>query len=488
MIEWLNNWHVVGSVELFNDIHAARNNPMTTVIQMRTLIDRVLKLFRPFNDLRRLCHLLNCLTSFQLIDPGGFNQQMNSTSFIRDFKRLYPMNSFTVDPTNTFDQILYVNARQNIQWSLACEKLPCNVNIEFHSCEAHHPPIELFNKERIPIDKNVLQGEFETQRAGHLLISINNDQMGNSRTLWYRIKQTPLSTSHLFNGIFNMYYQSYRSQLNGTIIETELSQLLSKVFEFIDNLLQGSVSLGEMTGFKAVISDENIHVREEVNKLFLSRSFEGEIPNPRTSMIIAATKPPNDQEIEQVCEWLQIYQHYSDINMIIDCIEVFNILSVDDDNEEITSLKRLRDENCSLKEMTQAYRSLKQRFQKLRSQHLQLIKTAFECSAVIQMMKKEDLYSPHGRRRFEELRDHLTTQFQLQERNNMILNSWIIVYELSQPFAHRAKNVDDFLDRLTRLSNLDENSLKHILSNSSKSSSNLLYSSEFQLSMKISKW
>ena len=478
VIEWLNNGHVVGSVQLFNDIHAARNNSSITVIEMRTLVDRALKLLRPFNDLRRLCHLLNCLTPFHLIDAGGFNQQMDSTSFIRDLKRLYPTNSFTVDAKTTFDQILYVNARQNIHWSLACDKFACNVNIEFHSSEAHHPPNELFNKEKIPIDKNVLQGEFETQRAGHLLMSINNDQMGSPRTLWYRIKQTPLSTCHLFNGIFNMFYRLFYPQLNRTITETEFSQLLSKVFEFIDNLLQGSVSLGDMTGLKAVFCDKNIHVREEVKKLFLSRSFEGEIPNPRTTMAIPQAKPPSDQEIEQVCEWLQIYQYYSHINIIINCIEAFNILPDNHDNEQITYLKRLRDENCSLKEITQAYRTLKQRFEKLKSHHLQLIKTAFECSAVIQMMKKADLYSPHGRRRFQELRDNLTTQFQLQERNNMILNSWIIVYELSEPFAHRAKDFDDFIDRISRLSNFEDNSLKHMLSKSSNSFPN---SSSFSL-------
>ena len=463
-VEWLSNWHVDGAAQLFKDMHAARDNASTTVIQMKNIVERVLKLLRPFNDLRRLCHLLNCLTSFQLIDAGVLNNQLDTTNFIRDIKRHYPTNSFTADGKITYQQLLYINARQNVQWSLASEKLACNIKIEFHTAEAQHHPVSFFDKDKVSIDKNVLQGEFETQSAGQLLIIINNDQMPVSRTIWYRIKQTPLSTCHLFNGIFNMFYRSHYPQLTETINEVEFSKLLGKVFIFIDNLLQGSVRLGDMTDLKAVFCDKNIHIREEVRKLFMSRSFDGETTNQRTTMVFAAAKSPNEQEIEQVCEWLQIYQYYSHINIIINCIEAFNILSVDNDNEQISYLRRLRDENCSLKEITQAYRTLKQRFQKLTSQHLQLIKTAVECSAVVQIMKKADLYSPHGRRRFQELRDNLTTQFQLQERNNLILNSWIIVYELCEPFVQRATDFDNFIDRIARLSNFEDNSLKHMQS------------------------
>jgi DNA-binding transcriptional MerR regulator len=182
---------------------------------------------------------------------------------------------------------------------------------------------------------------------------------------------------------------------------------------------------------------------------------------------IAQANIPTDKEIEQVCEWLQIYQYYSHINIIIKCIETFHILPVENDDELIGHLKHLQDENCSLKEITQAYRILKQQFQKLRSQHLQLIKTAVECSGVVQLMKKSDLYSPHGRRRFQELRDNLTTQFQFQERNNIILNSCIIVYELCQPFVLRATNFDEFIDRIARLLNFEENSIKHMQSKTS---------------------
>jgi hypothetical protein len=261
-----------------------------------------------------------------------------------------------------------------------------------------------------------------------------------------------------------MHYQSYYAQASGTINEAEFSKLLGRVFAFIDSLLNGTVKLGDMADLKAVFCDKNIHIREEVKKLFTNRSSEGGAIKQRTTIAVAAANIPTDKEIEQVCEWLQIYQYYSHINIIINCIETFNILPIENDDELIGHLKRLRDENCSLREITQAYKILKQQFQKLTSQHLQLIKTALECSGVIQMMKKSDLYSPHGRRRFQELRDNLTTQFQLQERNNMILNSWIIAYELCEPFVLKARNFDEFIDRIARLLNFEENSPKHMQS------------------------
>ncbi|CAF4729385.1 unnamed protein product, partial [Rotaria magnacalcarata] len=77
-------------------------------------------------------------------------------------------------------------------------------------------------------------------------------------------------------------------------------------------------------------------------------------------------------------------------------------------------------------------------------------------------MKKSDLYSTNGQRRFQELRDNLTTQFQLQEFNNMILNSWIMTYSLIEPFTFKAKSFDDFILRIGQISNLEESSLNHI--------------------------
>mgnify|MGYP000368534577 CR=1 FL=1 len=139
-------------------------------------------------------------------------------------------------------------------------------------------------------------------------------------------------------------------------------------------------------------------------------------------------------------------------------------MPADGDDELAGHLQRLRDENCLLSEITQEFDIVKRKFRNLLSQHLQLVKTALDCSSVVQTMKKAALYSPHGRRRFQEIRDNLTTQFQFQERNNMILNSWIIAYELCEPFAVKAENLDEFLKSIADLSNFEENSLNHMKS------------------------
>ncbi|CAF1555775.1 unnamed protein product, partial [Adineta steineri] len=78
------------------------------------------------------------------------------------------------------------------------------------------------------------------------------------------------------------------------------------------------------------------------------------------------------------------------------------------------------------------------------------------------MMKKAELYTTHGRRRFQELRDNLTTQFQLQERNNMILNSWIIIYGLCEPFTMKAKTLEDFVDSVAKLPYFEDTPVTHM--------------------------
>ncbi|CAF2053256.1 unnamed protein product, partial [Rotaria magnacalcarata] len=462
VVEWLKNWNVIGAAQLFNDMRTARSNSSITMIQMKTTVEKALKLLRPFNDLQRLCHLLNCLTSFQLIDSGTQGNQIISENYIRELKRLQPNNSFKVDSKMIFEYIIPINGRQNVQWCIASEKLACNIEITYQTADFNDPLELLYRKEKVPIDKYVLQGEYETQRAGQLMILIDNETFSAPRTIWYRVIQTPLSTSHLFHGIFNMFYQQYSKQSIKPIKESELSNLLDRVFTFIDNLLHGTVSLKDMADLKAVFCDKNIHVKEEVKKLFSKRSSEEGTKRKRSTIVIRTTIDPTEKEIEQVCEWLQIYQYYSHVNIIINCIETFDILPIDNDDELIGRLKRLRDENCSLKEITQTYEIVKRQFQNLSSQHLQLIKTSLECSNTVQMMKKSDLYSPHGRRRFQELRDNLTTQFQFQERNNMILNSWIITYALCEPFVLKANNFDEFLNRIAGLSKFEENSLNHI--------------------------
>ncbi|CAF1661957.1 unnamed protein product, partial [Didymodactylos carnosus] len=135
----------------------------------------------------------------------------------------------------------------------------------------------------------------------------------------------------------------------------------------------------------------------------------------------------------------------------------------DGDDESISNLlDSSANNNCSLKEIVEVYKTLQQRFQVLDNRHLALIKITLDCSLVVNMLKKKDLYSTNGRRRYQELRDNLTTLFQLQERNNMILNSLIVTYVLCEPFILKANNLNEFITRLANLKNVDETSLNHI--------------------------
>ncbi len=439
------------------DLNKIKDDPKLTVSQLKTIVENMTKVLLPFNDLRRLCHLFNCLTSFRIIDPGTLNNQENVMNYIKELKRFQPNNTFTVENGTVYEYKIPITDRQNVCWSLVNENYPCNIKIEYRTDELNDQCKLLYERNNSPINRNVLHGQFETERSGQLIITINNRQNNMSHVLWYRIRSVNLSTCHLFHGILNMFYKKYFDQSNQIISEKDFSKLLDAVFVFIDNLLNGSLNLKEMADLRTVFYDKNIHIQEEVEKLFTSRSSE-QIPNVQLNL-------PYNQDIEQVCEWLQIYQYYSHISVIMECMAKFDILSSDSDDESIGHLQRLGgNENCTLREITQAYKILQQRFQNLTHQHLQLIKTAVECSNVIHMMKKADLYSNHGRRRFQELRDNLTTQFQLQERNNMILNSWIITYALIEPFMYKVKKFDDFLALIARLSNLEENSLKHIKS------------------------
>ena len=461
VFNWLKTYNVEGAAQLYSDLRSARDSSNMTVLQMKTTVEKALLLLRPFTDLRRLCHLLNCLTAFQIIETGSINDKMKSTTFIPELKRSHPENSFIVKQKGMQQHTVPIPHRQNVQWSLACEKLPCHVSVAFNTIESPEDVKQLSGPDGLVIEKHVLQGEFETQRDGQLTITVNNEKGHSPRAIWFRTKQTSLSTCHLFHGIFNMFYQSAHQNSNRASKETEISNLLDKVFKFIDSLLDGTISLAKMSELKGVFCDKNIHVKEEVRKLFNNRPSLAASNTARTTTT-TANNVPSEQEIEQVCEWLQIYQYYSYVNIVINCIETFEILPANQYDSAIVNLQQMSNENCSLRQITETLKFLHQRFQRLTSQHLQLIKIALECSAVVQMMKSADLYSNHGGRRFQELRDNLTTQFQLQERNNMILNSWIIVYSLCEPFVVKAKDLDDFIAHLAGLAHFEESALRHM--------------------------
>ena len=329
--------------------------------------------------------------------------------------------------------------------------------------------IVLYQKENVSIHKHVLHGQFESQRRGQLLITIENRNSSTPQTIRYRIKSIHLPICHLFQGIFNIHFNKYYQETSQIISQDSFSQLLEEVFDFINKLLNGDLTLRSMAELQTVFYDKNISIRNEVKKLYVNQSNESSY-NIRNRQATTAQVPniePNEREIEQICEQLQIYQYYSHLNVIMECIEKFDPLPLNHEEAIIIRLKQLTDnENCSLKEIAQTYQILQKCFQSLSHQHLQLIKTVVEYSNVIDMMKKSNLYSDHGRRRFQELRDNLTMQFQLQELNNMILNSWIISYTLIEPFMFKAKNFHDFIQRISQMTNLEESSLNHIKSKS----------------------
>ena len=465
IIEWLRTYNIKEANKLLIDMDKIPDDPRASLLDSKNLVDRMVKILQPLKDLRRLCHLFNCLATFQIVDPGSLNNQDNPQRYISELKRFQSNNTFTVDARKIHEQTINIRERQQVQWSLASEKYDCSVTIEYRANGANSEHQVLYQKDNIPIYKNILNGAFETQQSGQLFITIDNQRSTNQKVISYRVKSMDLSICHLFDGIFKMHFNRFK--LNSQdITEREFSILLDKVFVFIGQLLDGSLRLRDMADLRTIFSDRNINIREEVKKLATNRSREQMNQNQLNLHPTTAQRPmqPTDEgEIKQVCEWLQIYQYYSHINIIVECIEKFDILAIDTEDATIGDLRRLSgNENCSLKEITEAYKILQQRFQSLSHQHLQLIKSTVDYPNVVPLMKRFDLYSDHGRRRFQELRDNLTTQFQMQERNNMILNSWIMTYTLVEPFVSRANNFNDFILRLATLSNLDESVVNHI--------------------------
>ncbi|CAF4999562.1 unnamed protein product, partial [Rotaria magnacalcarata] len=463
--EWLKTRKLQSAEQLLNDIHTIKKDSMVSVIKIKTIIQDIVELLKPFKNLHRLCDLFNCMNSFENIDSGTLSNEEQRKSYIEELKRFHTNNTFTVNAKTKHEYCHPIGARRVVRWSLACEKLECNINIEYRINTPRINSYTLFSKEKIPLDKNVLRGQFKTQRNGDLIITINNQNGGAPWTIWYQCKTAPFSTCHLFDGIFFMLRQQYFEQSNENIQATDLSDLIDKVFSFIDRLLNGDITLQEMDYLKTVFHDKNIDVKEEVKTLFANRLIiDNKRETTRTTTAEIISQGQNNQKIEQVCEWLRTYQYYSYLNIIIDCVQKFDIILNSDKNDEsIDNLQEMNiNENCSLKKISETYKDLYERFQKLTNHHLQLIKAISECSHVVQMIKKFDLYSTQGLRRFLELRDNLTTQFQLQERNNMILNSLIISYALCEPFVHQVENLEEFIDNLAKLSNIDETSLEHI--------------------------
>jgi len=450
IIEWLHSRKLDGSDKLLDEIIAIRKDSGTNVLQIKLLIEKIVKLLNSFKNLERLCDLLNCAKSFVVTDPASLSDRSQFQSYLTDLKRLHPHNTFTCPGKKIEVKMFAIDDHRSVHWSIASIQHPCNIKVEYRVNDlADDQSSEvLFNEKDVHIEHQYLQGKFQTQRGGYLIITIDNLNPHTQRHIWYQLSQTNLSTCHIFHGILNMYYKKYFQPSHQPIREKDLSSLIQNVFTFIDKLLDGETTLDEMNDLKEVFHDKNINVRDEVQKLSTNRSIE------KHSMM-------TDEQISQVYEWLRTYQVYSHLNNIILCVRTFNLIS--NTNDSIDNLEDVTiEENCSLKNMSQTYQELYQRFQKLNNHHLQLIKMINQSPNVIQMFKTSDLHSLNGLRRFQELRDNLTTQFQLQERNNLLLNSWIISYALCKPFVNQVDSLEQFITNLSQLPTIDETSLQHI--------------------------
>ncbi|CAF1475962.1 unnamed protein product [Didymodactylos carnosus] len=163
----------------------------------------------------------------------------------------------------------------------------------------------------------------------------------------------------------------------------------------------------------------------------------------------------NENQIDEVCQYLQMYQYCNFIPILLNCITSFGI--IDDQDEVITTLQTFISENRSTSNnIADTSKTLNNIFRGLTNQHMTLIKIVVQYSPLVIMFKKYELHSQNGRRRFLELRDNLTTQFQLQERNNLVLNALIIIHTVCEPFCLKAQSLSQFLSRIQKLNNVDE--------------------------------
>ncbi|CAF1106497.1 unnamed protein product, partial [Rotaria magnacalcarata] len=300
VIEWLRVRKLQKAEQLLSDIHTIKDDSATAVIKMKTIIQYIVELLNPFKNLHRLCDLLNCMKSFENIDSGSLTGHDQWKSYIEELKRVHTNNTFTVNGHFKHEHRQSISARRVVHWSLACERLECNISIEYRINTPRTKSYNCFSRQNVPLDKKVLQGEFKTQRSGNLIITVDNETGRAPRTIWYRIKVMPFSTCHLFDGFFSMLRQQYFQQSNENIQVADLSDIIDRAFLFIDSLLNGDITLEEMEHLKTVFHDKNIDVKEEVKILFANRLIAN---NNRQTTVTTATniksQGQNEQDIEQ---------------------------------------------------------------------------------------------------------------------------------------------------------------------------------------------
>ena len=327
IIEWLRNFHLDGIAELCFAINNNRNKNTTTAIEMKKTVEKTMEVLMSINNLERLCHILNCLTPFKLIESSTNDKKQDSKEYIQELKRFHSHNSFVVDSHVNISQKYPIDNRQHVRWFLACEKWPCDINVWFKRMGSLNNGIPLFSETDYPIDRFVLHGEFETLYPGQLIIEIIN-QKHNPRSIWYDIKQNDLPVSSLFEGIVRSCYAKEMAQRE--LIDTRdfTDKLDNMVFPFIDQMLDEKTGLAQMDGLEDIFCSKSIDIPFEVAKL-------------HTNRLASVNQKPTEQQIAQVCEKLKTFQYYSHIKIIIDCIIKFDIISNATGINTIDQLKQL---------------------------------------------------------------------------------------------------------------------------------------------------
>ncbi|CAF1506481.1 unnamed protein product, partial [Didymodactylos carnosus] len=150
IIDWLKMHNVNRSNQLLIGSLRTRDDPKMTLIEMRIII---------------LCQLFNCLIPFQILNPGTLNIQENTMKFLTELKRFQPNNRLTVEDKKIHEQNISIIHRQQVQWSLASENHACEITVEYRSHGANDRYKTSFQKQNVPIHKNVLHGQFETEET-----------------------------------------------------------------------------------------------------------------------------------------------------------------------------------------------------------------------------------------------------------------------------------------------------------------------------------
>ncbi|CAF1244594.1 unnamed protein product [Didymodactylos carnosus] len=433
IVEWLATHQVqhadevLQSIKRSQDINARLALLKETVVKISFLIEPLI------NHIHRLCCLFNCLTPITIVNAGITSR--SADEFIKEMKRFGSNKVIEVSRQKSAQNFITIEDRQVVQWTLACEKSNCDVHVVYSTTKGYYK--DIYKEKQATIDKNVLSGRLEVNESGILSLYIDNTQCYTSNSLWYSVRTLNLTPGYLFEGIF----KDVLNKCSDTeLTSSDVNRVLTHVFNYVDDLINGNISLSNLSKIQSSFYND-IDIDNEVYKLATSRSEHLDLDY--------------QQQISKVCKYLKIYQYYSFIPTVLKCISTFHI--VNENDLYINDLKTLIGEKTnSLKDISTLNKNLKDTFTGLENSHLELIKTTIDCAPLILLFKKYDLYSRDGQRRFFELKDTLTTQFQLQARNNLTLNALIITYTLCEPFCIRTTSLEEFIFRLRQLTNIDE--------------------------------